>query len=70
MKKPLKIMHNLDTYKQVPSKYLLIEYSKPANKYTHIRETYLTEQEAHDLNYAFAINGAEKRYVKATNRTI
>ena len=63
-------MHPLHIYTQVPSKYLLIEYNKPATKYTHIKEAHLTEREAHDLNYALALNGTGKRYVKATPRKI
>ena len=61
-------MHPLDIYKQTSSKYLLIEYSRAATKYVHIKETYLTEPEAHNLNYALALNGTGKRYVKATSR--
>ena len=61
-------MHPLYIYKQAPTKYLLIEYDKPATKYTHIRETYLSEYDAHNLNYALALNGTGKRYVKATSR--
>jgi len=63
-------MHSLDVYKQVPSKYLLIEYSKQAHKHTYIKEVYLTEQEAHDLNYALAMNKSGKRYVKDVPRKI
>ena len=63
-------MHPLDIYKQTASMYLLIEYSKPAHEYTLIKEVYLTEQEARDLNYALALNGTEKRYVKNVPRKI
>lgn len=63
-------MHPLDIYKQTTSKYLLIEYSKQAHKHTYIKEAYLTEQEAHDLNYALALNNTGKRYVKDVPRKI
>ena len=63
-------MHLLDIYKQTASMYLLIEYSKPAHEYTLIKRAYLTEEEAHDLNYALALNGTGKRYVKNIPRKI
>ena len=63
-------MYSLDIYKQVPSKYYLIDYGKPANPYTYNKEVWLTEQEAHDRNQGFALNHTEKRYVKATRRKL
>jgi len=44
--------------------YLLIDYGRPhAHEYTG-KKVKMTEQEAHDRNYAFAINRANKRYIK------
>ena len=43
--------------------YLLIDYGRPhAHEYTG-KKVKMTEMEAHDRNYAFAINRANKRYV-------
>jgi hypothetical protein len=46
------------------STYLLIDYGRPhAHEYT-AKKVKMTELEAHDLNYAFALNKAGKRYIK------
>ena len=47
-------MHPLHIYQQVPSKYTLINYGEQHQLF--YQKAYLTEHEAHDLNYAFALN--------------
>ena len=50
--------------------YLLIDYGRPhAHEYTG-KKVKMTEMEAHDRNYAFAINRSNKRYVKQNAREL
>ena len=50
--------------------YLLIDYGRPhAHEYTG-KKVKMTEMEAHDRNYSFAINRANKRYVKQDAREL
>ena len=54
---------NTKTYK-----YTLIEYGesrRDIERLKPVKKTKLTVQEAHDLNYALALNGSTKRYVKS-----
>ena len=44
--------------------YELVEWNRPTNKYKHIRVVKMSQYEAESCNYAFAVNRADKRYVK------
>lgn len=46
------------------SNYELVEWNRPMNKYRHTRVVKMSQYEAESRNYAFAINRADKRYVK------
>jgi hypothetical protein len=59
-------MRSIDIYKQVTAGYTLINYDEQHQLF--YQKTQLTEYEAHELNYAFAINGTSKRYVKDISR--
>ena len=61
-------MQPLDVYKQVPSEYILMDYSKGPTRQKIVESVYLTEHEAHNKNQGFALNGITKRYVKVTGR--
>lgn len=59
-------MRSLEIYKQVPYSFTLIKYDDPHQLF--YQKVHLTEDEAHTLNYAFALNGVSKRYVRDTPR--
>tara|TARA_R110000824_G_scaffold20817_10_gene78031 strand:+ start:1474 stop:1650 length:177 start_codon:yes stop_codon:yes gene_type:complete len=47
--------------------YQLIDYGKPYSEWKPIKIAKLTSGEAHQLNYALALNGTTKRYIKNDN---
>ena len=63
-------MQPLEVYKQTPSVFELIDYSKPPNPYRVPSTHYLTEYESHMMNQGFALNGTTKRYIRREPRVI
>lgn len=56
-------MQPLETYKQTPRRYELIDYSKPPGP-AHVPKIHeLTEFEAHHKNKALAMNGTTLRFI-------
>ena len=53
-----------ETHNSTLSKYMKIDWSKPANKLYKSPVTMLSEHEAHTLNKALTLNRTTLRYIK------